>query len=148
MRSVRGSLECDIRPGDLEQETTTLCYSYLKLYLEASYECIRGEWLDRCWHRCKCWVTYFPTYLLVSSYVAVWILRTVLKRSHSRSQGGFDWFDRTPPQPGRTPPPPPPRQDLKCVFWTCMLITTCEIWVFTLFDTKIAFLNLVGSVIR
>ena len=33
--------ECDIRPADLELETSTNCYSYLKLYLEASYACIK-----------------------------------------------------------------------------------------------------------
>ena len=37
-----GRLECDIRSVDLELETSTNCYSYLKLYLEASYECIKG----------------------------------------------------------------------------------------------------------
>ena len=37
-----GRYECDIRPADLELETTN-CYSYLKLYLEASYECIKGR---------------------------------------------------------------------------------------------------------
>ena len=32
--------ECDIRTAELEESTS--CYSYLKLYLEASYECIKG----------------------------------------------------------------------------------------------------------
>ena len=35
-----GRVDCDIRPVDIE--TSTDCYSYLKLYLEASYECIKG----------------------------------------------------------------------------------------------------------
>ena len=37
-----GRLECDIRSVDLEFETSTNCYSSLKLYLEASYECVKG----------------------------------------------------------------------------------------------------------
>ena len=35
-----GLSECDIRP--VEIQTTTNCYSYLKLYLEVSYECMKG----------------------------------------------------------------------------------------------------------
>ena len=37
-----GRSECDIRPSDLDSQTLTSCYSFLKLYLEASYECVKG----------------------------------------------------------------------------------------------------------
>ena len=35
-----GLSECDIRPVEIEAATN--CYSYLKLYLEASYECVKS----------------------------------------------------------------------------------------------------------
>ena len=39
-----GKVECDIQPAILDSQKliTTSCYSFLKLYLEASYECIKG----------------------------------------------------------------------------------------------------------
>ena len=46
-------------------------------------------------------------------------IRFKIKLKQARSQGGFDWFDRTP----LSQVEPPPSQDLKCFFWTCICLS-------------------------